>query len=146
MEQRKKVIELIHKGRLHLLGELCPQDLRGYYRKCRLLVLPSLSEGLPLVVLEALACGMPVIASNVGSISDVIYHGTNGYLIYQGDVDELAKAILNILTDDHSTSVSNICRESVQEYDIKIIARKYIHLFENILEREQQYVENCYHI
>jgi glycosyltransferase involved in cell wall biosynthesis len=144
-EQRNQVMDLIQKGKIHFLGELSPDDLRDHYRKCRLLVLPSLSEGLPLVVLEALACGMPVVASDVGSISDVVHHGINGYLISPGDVDELATSILKFITVVDSESVRNACRNSVRGYDIKLISKRYVQLFESFLAREQRHIVSWCH-
>jgi glycosyltransferase involved in cell wall biosynthesis len=52
-----------------------------------LLVLPSISEGLPMVVLEAMSAGKPVLAFDVGSVSEALRHGVNGYLVKAGDYD-----------------------------------------------------------
>jgi glycosyltransferase involved in cell wall biosynthesis len=57
------------------------------------LVLPSYVEGLPMVILEALAHGLPIITTPVGGIPDVISHLKTGYLVQPGDVNELTKAI-----------------------------------------------------
>jgi glycosyltransferase involved in cell wall biosynthesis len=63
-------------------------------------VLPSISEGLGLVILEALATGVPVVASRVGGIPDVLIHEYNGLLVKPKDPDVLAEAIMRILSDD----------------------------------------------
>jgi glycosyltransferase involved in cell wall biosynthesis len=62
-------------------------------------VLPSLSEGLGLVTLEALATGVPVIATRVGGIQDILIDGYNGLLVEPRDAKSLAKAVLRILSD-----------------------------------------------
>jgi glycosyltransferase involved in cell wall biosynthesis len=66
-------------------------------RRCRLLVLPSLSEGLGRVLIEAMACGRPVIGTRVGGISDLIQDGVNGYLVPPDEVAPLADRIAYLL-------------------------------------------------
>jgi sugar transferase (PEP-CTERM/EpsH1 system associated) len=58
-----------------------------------LFVLPSLSEGTPMCVLEAMACKTPIIASNVGGLPELIVEGTNGMLVPVGNIEQFAKAI-----------------------------------------------------
>jgi glycosyltransferase involved in cell wall biosynthesis len=64
-----------------------------------LLVLPSYNEGLPYVVIEAMASGLSVIASSVGGIPEAIRHGENGYIIEPGDSQSLARYILSLAAD-----------------------------------------------
>ena len=71
--------------------------LRNYMRRCRLLVLPSLSEGLGRVLIEAMACGRPVIGTRVGGILNLIQDGVNGYLVPPGEVAPLADRIAYLL-------------------------------------------------
>lgn len=81
-------------------GSVANNQLRGWYSRAGALVLPSQSEGMPLVVLESLACGTPVIASSVGAIPDLIVPGVNGYLVPSGDADSLAAAISDGLSHE----------------------------------------------
>jgi len=138
-ELRKKAGELIKKGRIYPFGELPPEELREYYRSSRVMILPSLTEGFPISILEALACGTPVIASDVGSVSDVITNGRNGYLIPKGDTDALARFVKKVI-DSSSAHLSDLCRWSVKEHDIDQSADHYLQLFQTIIEKNKSYV------
>ncbi|MDR9817328.1 MAG: glycosyltransferase family 4 protein [Candidatus Methanoculleus thermohydrogenotrophicum] len=79
----KELIEAsLQKGgvtaRVDLPGWISHDDLPGYLNQLRLLVLPSYTEGLPNIMLEAMACGTPVLATPVGAIPDVIIDGKTG--------------------------------------------------------------------
>jgi glycosyltransferase involved in cell wall biosynthesis len=95
--------ELEEKARDADVSEKCRfpgfrRDLQEIFRVMDLLVLPSLTEGLPNVVLEAFACKKPVIASAVGGVPEIVQDGINGVLVPPGDPDSLAKAISSFIT------------------------------------------------
>jgi glycosyltransferase involved in cell wall biosynthesis len=93
------VLELGLKDKVNLLGY--QQNPYKFMAKSYLFVLSSLYEGFPNVVLEAMACGVPVIATSCPSgPEEIITDGINGYLVAVGDVDALAGAILKLLKDD----------------------------------------------
>jgi glycosyltransferase involved in cell wall biosynthesis len=100
-EQLRK---LIHEYNLHenvaIMKGSPHSEIPEYMSAADVFVLPSISEGLPLVMLEALATGVPVIASRVGGIPDVLINEYNGLLVEARDVEGLAKAVLRILFDD----------------------------------------------
>jgi len=73
-------------------------DLPRYYNQFKILVLPSFTEGLPNVVLEAMACGTPVLCNRVGAIPDIIENEKNGFLLTNNSPDTIADAIYNIIT------------------------------------------------
>lgn len=79
------------------VGALPQSELARHMARARALVLPSISEGMPRIVAEALLCGLPVVASAVGGIPDVVREGETGYLSPPGDVDQLAAALLKAL-------------------------------------------------
>lgn len=79
---------------LRFLGSISPQELQKEYEQARVFVLPSLSEGLGRVVWEAMASGLPVVASNVGGIPELVENGKTGFLVPPGDEEAFAKRIL----------------------------------------------------
>jgi glycosyltransferase involved in cell wall biosynthesis len=74
-------------------------ELRQLYDSCRLLVLPSRSEGLPRVIVEAMARARPVVATRVGGIPELVEHGVTGLLVPPEDPGALADALLRLLAD-----------------------------------------------
>lgn len=66
---------------------------------CDVFALPSLYEGLPLSIMEAMAAGKPVVASNIGGVNELILDGESGYLVPPGDTHALARAINNIISN-----------------------------------------------
>jgi glycosyltransferase involved in cell wall biosynthesis len=84
--------------RFHLAG-FC-SDLDRFYPHLDVLALPSYTEGLPNVVLEAFAAGVPVVATAVGGTPELVSDGVNGYLVAPGDCGTLAERILAVLSDD----------------------------------------------
>ena len=93
-----KIIEMF-KGydNVMFVGEVPHEEVAGYLNEMKLLVLPSYSEGLPHVILEAMACGTPVLATPVGAIPDVIKDGVNGFLLESNDPKHIAEKIIELL-------------------------------------------------
>jgi len=84
-------------GRVKFLGHR--EDIQDLLAICDVFVLPSLSEGLPVSVLEAMAASKPVVASAVGGNKEVVIHGETGLLVPPADPTALATAIQSILSD-----------------------------------------------
>jgi glycosyltransferase involved in cell wall biosynthesis len=75
------------------------QYIKDYYEALDLLVLPSLKEGLPNVVLEAMAFGVPVISTDVGGVREIIIDNENGWIIQAGSVQSIADKVQEVLAD-----------------------------------------------
>ncbi len=75
------------------------EDVRDLLALCDVFVLPSLSEGMPLALLEAMAAGLSCVATKVGGISEVVDHGKTGLLVPPGDSHALAESIMTLLED-----------------------------------------------
>lgn len=79
------------------------QELLQYYRNSDIFVLPSLTEGVPQVIIEAHASGTPVIASSVGGVTQIIEHKVTGWLVAPGNVQQLTDGILRLRSDRELT-------------------------------------------
>jgi glycosyltransferase involved in cell wall biosynthesis len=102
LEELSRRLEIEHS--VEFTGRFGRDTLLAYYHRADLFVLPSTTvdgqtEGLGVVLLEAMASGLPVIGSNTGGIPDIIQDRVNGLLVSPGDPDVLADAILSILSD-----------------------------------------------
>jgi len=98
------------------IGRLDAHTLAQAYRAADALLFPSRSEGLPLGVIEAMACGLPVIASNVSALPEVIEHGVTGWLCPVDDVKAFAKAARNLFRDqDNWAAMRLAARERAEK-------------------------------
>jgi colanic acid/amylovoran biosynthesis glycosyltransferase len=95
LEQR--IAELGLQKRVRITGWVTESQVRDLLRGSRGLVLPSSAEGLPVVIMEALALGRPVITTHVAAIPELVDHGSNGWLVPAGDRKPLTAAIRKVL-------------------------------------------------
>ena len=105
----------------HVFFEGFREDVGPYLRAGTAFVLTSHREGLPLSILEAMACGLPCIVTKVGGNSEVVTHGVNGLVVSPGSVDEVADAISYLAAHPHERAeMSRMARSRVQqEFDIE---------------------------
>lgn len=96
----KRSIEKTHNKNFHLLGQKSHEELITYYQEAKLFISPSHYESGPLTLLEAMACGKPVIATNVGIAPDCIENGKNGILIEPRSPDVIVKSISMLLDNE----------------------------------------------
>ncbi len=87
-------------SRVQFAGAVSQRELAAHFSGARVMVLPSLSEGLGRVVVEAMLLSLPVIGSRVGGIPDMIRDGENGYLVEPGNEAELTAALRRIFDED----------------------------------------------
>ena len=93
----RSLAEAIAPGRVVFREEMAQEDLRFAYAACDVLGLPSLREGWPNVILEAMACGTPVIASPVGGIPEILVPGAPGRLVAERSPHAWASAARDLL-------------------------------------------------
>ncbi|MBM3309248.1 MAG: glycosyltransferase family 4 protein [Candidatus Altiarchaeales archaeon] len=96
-------------------------------------ILPSYNEGMPLAILEAMAAGLPVVASNVGSIPEVIEENVNGFLITPGDWKTLADKILALAgSKELRMRMGDNNRKKTIQYDLNTIAAKLDSIYKEV--------------
>jgi glycosyltransferase involved in cell wall biosynthesis len=98
-ELRAEVDRHALDGAVEFVGTARGDELLAHYAAADVFCLPSKREGLPLAILEAMAAGLPVLATPVGAIADVVEDGQHGILVPPGDSDALAEAITRLASD-----------------------------------------------
>jgi glycosyltransferase involved in cell wall biosynthesis len=122
-----------------LTGEKPREELPMWLNAADLLVIPSLSEGRPNIVLEAMACGIPIVGTRVGGIPELISNGDNGILVPPNDAQALTNAVLAVLemTDSRET-LGRKSRELVEslKLDWASSAERMTEIYQKVLARE----------
>lgn len=96
---------------------------------------PSLHEGMGSAILDAMALGLPIVASNVGGIPDIVEHEANGLLVPPGDSDALAEAIMRVYRNTTlRTEMGRVSRERAKLYTPERMTDKYVELYEEIMK------------
>lgn len=135
------IYELELADKVEIVKNVSDEELLMIYNSADLFVLPSIvdsqgnTEGLGVVLLEAMACGLPVIGSDVGGISDIIENGKNGFLVKEKDITALSYCIIKIINDKGILScLSNNGYKSVKnKFSWNKIANYYQNIYLNIL-------------
>lgn len=114
-------------------------DVVPYLRAADLFVLPSAFEGFSVALLEALAVGLPALATAVGGNVEVIQHRANGWLVPAGDVNALRDALITLLGDaDLRTQIGARARAHiVRHYDVASVAQKLCAVYERLATRKR---------
>ncbi|MGK7950545.1 MAG: glycosyltransferase [Xenococcaceae cyanobacterium] len=109
----------------------------NFRRSSFVFIAPSIQDNLPNTVMEALACGTPCVAFNIGGMPDLIDHKLNGYLARPFEVEDLAEGIKWILADrQRHYTMTQAAREKVKQcFTLEIQAEKYSKLFKSILNK-----------
>ena len=103
-------------NQITVTGFVSPSDLPAYYSLMDVFVQPSLRDGLPNALLEAMACEKAVIATPAGGIADAVTDCENGRLVSTNNADELANTIIELLTDEHERrTLGGAARQTIMQ-------------------------------
>lgn len=119
-------------GRIHFLG--FRRNAYDYIAHCDALLMPSLHEGLPYTLLEAMAFGTPIVASRVGGLAEVLQDGLSGLLIPPGDATALAKAVVALLDDQELRQRLGRHAQQLQRtrYSLEVMTDRYLAVYESL--------------
>lgn len=131
----RQVKELGINDSVQFFGEVPHDELPHYYHKADVFVMPSLSEGFGITVIEAMACGVPVVGSRVGGLLDIIRDEETGLLIETANIIELVQAIIT-LKDDAGFQLRIISEslKNVQDYSWDVVSARISNLYNNSYE------------
>jgi glycosyltransferase involved in cell wall biosynthesis len=109
-------------------------DVTAYLFSADIFVMPSHFEGLSNSVLEAMACGIPVIVTRVTGNKELVKDGFNGLLVEPRNTEQLTEVLAYLIKNpDKGAALGRHARESVEaNYDLSVIAERYITLYQNL--------------
>jgi glycosyltransferase involved in cell wall biosynthesis len=147
-DQRTPLQKQIEKLRIEnsvlFLGNISTEKLYSLYCKANVYVQPSLYEPCGIAILEAMSMGKPVVSTHVGGVPELITNGEEGFLVKPGNNLELAKAIINVFSDDSCRKrlASNAKNKVLQEFSWEAVAKKTLDLYTNLLDDSKTIARN----
>jgi len=114
------------------------EDVPGFLTRVHAFVLSSITEGLPLTVLEAMASGLPIVGTDVGGVSEVVRKSGCGWLCPPSAPAQLARALVAVLESNDREILGRRARRFAEEgYSVSRMTAQYEHLFEEVLSKRQ---------
>ena len=123
---------------IHFLGRIVPPELYKVYQLGDVFVTASEIETQGIVLIEAAACGLPIIAVDKGAVKEVCITGENGYLCRPGDINEISEAMVKILTNDKK--YKEFSRNSLAiaaEHNFEKTLDKFINIYNKVIENKK---------
>jgi len=115
---------------INALGTVPNKEIAGYYNRADVLIMPSMEEGFPRVLLEAMASGVPYVASDVGAVREISPQIAQRFLVKPGDVEVFAHKIESLLSDQKLyLNFRKEELEKVKEFSLDNVINKFIKLF-----------------
>lgn len=123
---------------IEIKGELYGNDIRQVFLNADIFVLPSYSEGFSIVILEAMAAGLPIVTTPVGALAEVLEEGTNCLFVLPGDYKALADRIVTLINDPllRSRIAQENRRKVKAEFDAKTFTLGLANLWTRVLKEE----------
>jgi glycosyltransferase involved in cell wall biosynthesis len=127
------------RARITVIPSLSREAMPPLYMSHDIFVFPSLVEGMPLTLLEAMATAMPVVTTNTCGMADVIQDGVNGVLVPAADSVSLAEAVLRLYNvPDFRRALGSAAQESVRSYTWEKVARQLEHVLQLSASKERK--------
>ncbi len=132
-EFEELVKQLDLQNNVEFLGRIPREKTPAYYQEAGLFVLPSLNEGMSNAMLEALASGLPLVATDTGGTKELVADGKNGFVVKMKDPDDLAEKIEKIMDDeDLQKSMAEASRQLAENISWEQVAKRYFELYKKV--------------
>lgn len=135
----ERILSPEERQRVWFLGAVNRKNLFALYKNSSCFLFPSLFENAPYALLEAMANGLPVIASDKGGIPEFIEHGTNGLLFSPLDKDEPAQSIAKLFHNRELAAALGLAAEIAidKQFDVKKHASEYIDFYQSVIDKHR---------
>jgi phosphatidylinositol alpha-mannosyltransferase len=136
-EKYRNYVEDHHLRDVHFVGRVSDDDLPRYYRTAHVFCAPSTGfESFGIVLLEAMAAGTPVVASDISGYRGILTHGRQGLLVPPEDEAALAHALQSLLTSpERRAAMGAAGRQTARRYDWPLVARQVAAYYDEVLVR-----------
>ncbi len=135
-ELKEIVKDLNIDNNVKFLGFVSEEEKYSYYKHVDICIIPSIDEPFGIVLLEAMACGKPIVASNVGGIPFVVEDGKTGILVKPGDVDILAEKIIMLLQSEELREQMGMAgKEKTANFSWQVIAEQTVKIYKDLINR-----------
>jgi glycosyltransferase involved in cell wall biosynthesis len=136
---RGEIKEYLKKNNLSsvvkLAGQVPHEELPSYLNELKLLVLPSYTEGLPNIVLEAMACGTPILATPVGAIPDIIKDAETGFVLENNSPQCIASNVMKVLSHPDLSKIVNNAKGLVEkEFTFEAAVERYNRIINDLVK------------
>jgi starch synthase (maltosyl-transferring) len=135
---RAKVEQTIERsglaGRIHLLGWIA--DVESLLARSSGVLLTSLWEGMPNVVLESMAAGVPVVTRAVEGVAELVEHGRTGWVVRDGGIDGLADAVEHLLDDPEQALAmgQHARRRAIEHFSLDVMVQRYEQMWQEVID------------
>lgn len=120
--------------KINFIGRVGNDDVPKYMSIADVFVLPSLSESFGMVNLEAMACGLPIVATRVDGVPEVVKDGENGFLVEPGNPGQIAAKVIFLLKNDEAREkMGRVNKEKAKEYSLEKIIEKIEKIYSEVL-------------
>jgi len=125
------------KGKVSFAGWRPLEEIPGYLNELKVLVLPSYTEGLPTGILEAMACGTPVLSTPVGAVPDIVRDGETGFILPDNSPQRIARSIVTVLEHPNLNGITdNALRLVRQRYTYEAAVKRYRQILNKVAEKK----------
>lgn len=134
-----KMVHVLKENNIKFYNNIPHEKMPEFYQKASIFVLPSLCEACPLVLLEAISCGIPVVATKVGGVQFIVKDGFVGFLVPSKNPQAIAEKVLKILENARlKKEIEKNCLEWIKNFTWEKTAEEYLRVYQKILEKAQK--------
>lgn len=140
-EEMESLIEELHlNSQVHLLG--FRTDISLLCAAADAFVFPSFHEGLSVALMEAMACGLPVVASRIRGNTDLIDEGKGGYLVDPRDAEGMAQAIKTLVANPEAAAMGQYNMEKVKDFDMEKVTQELRRIYQSVMPESENSAES----